>query len=345
MRGGMRAAAVLAVAVMGLAACGGASGSGGNSGKATLKVGLAYDIGGRGDKSFNDGAYAGLQKVESALDVQVKDLSAKANEPASDKEERLRLLADSGYNPVVAVGFVYADPLKKVAAQYPKVKFGIIDGVVDAPNVTSLTFAEEQGSFLVGAAAALKSRTHSVGFVGGCKVPLIEKFDAGFAAGARAVRKDIKIQSKYLSTPAQQCSGFNDPAAGRTSAAGMYESGADVVFHAAGGSGGGVFQAAKAAKALAIGVDSDQYVTADAAVRDVILTSMLKRVDVAVFDFVKGAADGKFQAGTQVFDLKRDGVGYATSGGKVDDISAQLDAFKQQIVDGKITVPTTPSAS
>jgi basic membrane protein A len=344
LRGGMKAAAVLAAAAMALAACGGGSGTGGSD-KQSVKVGLAYDIGGRGDKSFNDAAFAGLEKVTADLNVETRDLSAKSNEPDSDKEERLRLLAEGGYDPVVAVGFAYAGPLEKVAAEFPDVKFAIIDGVVaKAPNVSSLTFAEEQGSFLVGAAAALKSKTGNVGFVGGCRVPLIEKFDAGFTAGAEAVQQDIRVQSKYLSTTAQNCSGFNDPAAGRTTATGMYEAGADVVFHAAGGSGGGVFQAAKAAGALAIGVDSDQYETADAAVRDVILTSMLKRVDVAVFDFVKGNADGEFAPGVRVFDLKADGVGYATSGGRVDDIKSQLDDYKQQIIDGKITVPTKPSA-
>jgi basic membrane protein A len=345
----MRTAAVVAVAVMALAGCGGKSTSGGDGasgGKKTVKVGLAYDIGGRGDKSFNDAAFAGLEKAKNDLDVQTKDLSAKANEPDSDKEERLRLLAKGGYNPIVAVGFAYAGPLTKVSKEYPDVKFGIIDGVVEgATNVASLTFAEEQGSFLVGAAAALKSKTGSVGFVGGCLVPLIQKFDAGFAAGAKAVKPTIKVQSKYLSTTAQNCSGFNDPAAGQTTANGMYEAGADVVFHAAGGSGSGVFKAAKAKNAQAIGVDSDQYLTADPAVRDVILTSMLKRVDVAVFDFVKNDADGKFKAGIQVFDLKADGVGYSTSGGKVDDIKSTLDDYKQQIIDGKITVPTKLAAS
>jgi basic membrane protein A len=345
LRGGFRTAAIVAVAVLALAGCGGKSTSGAGDDKKTVKVGLAYDIGGRGDKSFNDAAYAGLEKVKQDLSVQTKDLSAKQNEPDSDKEERLRLLAGAGYTPIIAVGFAYAGPLTKVAKEFPKVRFGIIDGVVDAPNVTSLTFAEEQGSFLVGAAAALKSKTGTVGFVGGCTTPLIAKFEAGYAAGAKAVNPKVKVLAKDLSTTAQNCSGFNDPAAGRTTATGMYEAGADIVFHAAGGSGGGVFQAAKAAKAWAIGVDSDQYLKADPAVRDVIITSMLKRVDVAVFNFVKNAADGKFKSGTEVFDLKADGVGYATSGGKIDDIRSKLDDYKQQIIDGKIIVPTKPSAS
>jgi basic membrane protein A len=333
---------VLAVAAMTLTACGGSNAGGGGGGK-TVKVGLAYDIGGRGDKSFNDAAFAGLERAEKDLSVQIKDLSAKQNEPESDKEERLRLLASSGYNPVIAVGFVYSGPLAKVAEEFPDVKFQLIDGVVDAPNVASATFAAEQGSFLVGAAAALKSGTHNIGFVGGCVTPLIETFEAGYAAGARAVDPTIRVQSKYQSTTAQNCSGFQDPAAGKTTATGMYEAGADIVYHAAGGAGPGVFQAAKAAQKKAIGVDSDQYRKADAAVRSVILTSMLKRVDVAVFDFVESNADGKFKAGATKYDLKVDGVGYATSGGMIDDIVPKLEEFKKKIIDGTITVPTKPS--
>jgi basic membrane protein A len=344
----MKLTAVLAVGAMALAACGGGkSVSGGDDGdKKSVKVGLAYDIGGRGDKSFNDSAAAGLEKVKADLDLEIRDLAAKANEPASDKEERLRLLAKGGYNPVVAVGFAYAEPLGKVAKEFPDVKFGIIDGVVEnADNVANLVFAEHEGSFLVGAAAALKSKTGSVGYIGGCLVPLLQKFEAGFLAGAKAVKADIKTQVKYLSTTAQACSGFNDPAAGKTTATGMYDGGVDVIYAAAGGSGSGVFQAAKAGNALAIGVDSDQYQSADAAVKDVIMTSMLKRVDVAVFDFVKNVGEDKFAAGTKVYDLKVDGVGYSTSGGKVDDIKSKLDDYKQQIIDGKITVPDKPAGA
>jgi basic membrane protein A len=343
----MKLAAILAVGTMALAACGGGksvSGDDDASDKKSLKVGLAYDIGGRGDKSFNDAAAAGLDKVKADLDLQVKDLSAKANEPPADKEERLRLLAQGGYNPVIAVGFAYAESLTKVSKEFPDTKFGIVDGVVEgATNVTGLVFAEEQGSFLVGAAAALKTKKNNVGYIGGCLVPLLQKFQAGFAAGAKAVKPNITIQVKYLSNP-PQCTGFNDPAAGKTTADGMYDT-ADVIYAAAGGSGSGVFEAAKANNALAIGVDSDQYQSADPAVRDVIMTSMLKRVDVAVFDFVKGVGEDQFKAGTEVFDLKVDGVGYSTSGGQVDDIKSKLEDYKQQIIDGKIKVPDKPAAA
>ena len=347
----------LALAGLSLAACGkdntssngsgGNGGGGGSSAPSSLKVGMAYDIGGRGDQSFNDSAAAGLDKVKAELNIpadNVNESSARQGETDKERADRLTTLADLGFNPIIAVGFAYAPALKQVAPKYPNVKFGIVDATTDdvsGPNVANLTFAEEQGSFLVGAAAALKSTTGHIGFIGGCDVPLIHKFEAGYDAGAKAVKADIKIESKYLSTPQQNCSGFNDPAAGTESAKGQYDAGADVVYAAAGGSGSGVFTAAKAAGKLAIGVDSDQYLTANAGVKDVIITSMLKHVDVAVYNFIKEVNDNKFVAGKNVFDLKVGGVDYATSGGKMDDIKTKLDDYKKQIVDGKITVPTS----
>jgi basic membrane protein A len=339
-----------AIVAFGLAACGGNENGGSNGStapaKASIKVGLAYDIGGRGDKSFNDAAAAGLERVESELNVETKELSAVANETDAEKYARLKLLCQGGYNPVIAVGFAYAGsgdpadgPVAKAAKDCPNVSFAIIDSVVPGSNVASLIFAEEQGSFLVGAAAALKSKTGHVGFVGGVSVPLIAKFEAGFIAGAKAANPNIKVTPNYLTSP-PDFSGFNDPAKGKTAAEGLYDAGADVVYQAAGGSGVGVFQAAKEKGKMAIGVDSDQYNTVDPAIRDVIITSMLKRVDTAVFEFTKSVGAGSPLTGTQTFDLKRDGVGYSTSGGFVDDIKDKLDAYKKDIIDGKITVPT-----
>ena len=172
-------------------------------------------------------------------------------------------------------------------------------------------------------------------------MPLLEKFQAGFAAGAKQVKPDIKIQVKYLTQP-PDFTGFNDPAKGKQAASSMLDQEADVIYAAAGGSGTGVFEAAKAAGALAIGVDSDQYQSAAPGVKDVIITSMIKRVDVAVFSFIKSVSDGSFKAGEVVFDLSKDGVGYATSGGKIDDITTQLDDLKKQIIDGTIKVPDKP---
>ncbi len=344
--------AVAASAALALTACGSGDSGGGStttggaggasSGAGNLKVGLAYDIGGRGDKSFNDSAAAGLDKAKSELGIEIKELSAKEGESDADKEARLRLLAQGGYNPIIAVGFLYGTSMKKVATQFPNVKFGIVDSVVEgATNVTGLTFAEHEGSFLVGAAAALKSKTGNVGYIGGCLIPLLQKFEAGFTAGAKAAKPDIKVQVKYLSNP-PTCKGFNDTAAGTETANGIYDGGADVIFAAAGGSGTGVFQAAKAKSKLAIGVDSDQYQTAAADLKPVVMTSMLKRVDVAVYDFLKSAQSGSPLTGVQVFDLKKDGVGYSTSGGQMDDIKTKLEDYKKQIIDGTIKVPTEP---
>lgn len=351
---GVRLLAAVGVALMTLtvAACGGDDDNepAGGSGKRDIKVGLAYDIGGRGDKSFNDAAAAGLDKVAKELKVEKKELDAVANETENDKYSRLKLLCQGGFNPVIAVGFVYAGndpangPIAKAAKDCPNTQFAIIDDAsVTADNLANLVFAEEQGSFLIGAAAALKTKTGVVGFVGGCDVPLIKKFEAGYAAGAKAAKPGIKVSVNYLSTPADKCSGFNDAAKGETSAGGLFDAGADIVYQAAGGSGTGVFKAAKSKGKLAIGVDSDQYDTATADLRDVIITSMLKRVDVAVYDFVKDAANGTFRGGKTEFDLKADGVGYSTSGGKIDDIKSRLDEYKQQIIDGTIKVPTEPT--
>jgi basic membrane protein A len=341
------AAAVLASALLtlGAAGCGGedeptSGGGGGGASKSALKIGLAYDIGGRGDQSFNDAAARGLDQAKSEFGVQAKELEAAQGETDAQKEERLRLLAEQGFNPIVAVGFAYSGPVGKVAKEFPEVKFGLIDDAnAKGPNVANLTFAEEQGSYLVGVAAALKSKKKNVGFVGGVNVPLIKKFEAGYKAGVAAIDPKIKVQSNYLTQP-PDFSGFNDPAKGKTAAEGMFDNGADVVYQAAGGSGGGVFEAAKAANGMAIGVDSDQALTAEADVRDVIITSMIKKVEVAVHTFIKSVQENQFKAGETVFDLKVDGVGYSTTGGKIDDIKSQLEENKQKIISGEITVPT-----
>jgi basic membrane protein A len=345
-------AVVVATAALALSACGGSSSGGGGStasesagstsAAAKIKVGLAYDVGGRGDQSFNDSAAAGLDKAKSEFGVEVKELEAGNGETDAQKEERLRLLASDGYSPVIAVGFAYATALKKVAAEFPDVKFAIVDdSSIEAPNVTPLVFAEEQGSFLVGVIAAQASKAGNVGFIGGVNTPLLQKFEAGFAAGAKAVTPSIKVQVKYLTEP-PDFSGFGDPAKGKTVAQGMLDGGADVIYAAAGGSGSGAFDAVAAAKALAIGVDSDQYLTAAAAVKPVILTSMLKRVDVAVYNEIKSAVDGAPLTGVQTFDLKADGVGYSESNSVVEPFKAKAEEFKAKIISGEITVPDKP---
>ncbi|SFC73966.1 nucleoside-binding protein [Nocardioides terrae] len=351
MRRSTKFAAALTAGILSLAltACGGSSddngsakeSTGSSGAKSDIKVGLAYDIGGRGDQSFNDMAAAGLDKAKSEFGVKASESEATPDEAESAKEDRLIQLADGGYNPVIAIGFAYSEAVGKVAKQFPDTNFAIVDDTANTDaNVTNLVFAEEQGSFLVGAAAALKSKTGDIGFVGGVNVPLINKFEAGYDAGAKAVNPNIKIESAYLTQP-PDFTGFNDPGKGKTAAEGQFDGGADVVYHAAGGSGLGVFQAAKAAKGLAIGVDSDQYLTAAPDLQPSILTSMIKHVDVAVYNFIKSFKDGDPLTGTVTFDLKSGGVDYSTSGGQVDDIKSKLDDFKKQIIDGTITVPTT----
>ena len=238
-------------------------------------------------------------------------------------------------------------------------RFGVVDSAMinwgaDPPapygeNIAGLVFAEHEGSFLVGAAAALKSETGKIGFIGGVANVggLIERFEAGYIAGAQAVNPDIVIISAYI-TEAPDFDGFNALDRAKEISLAMYEADADIVYHAASGSGAGLFQAAHeqsdatGSKVWAIGVDSDQYHTADAGVRDYILTSMLKRVDVSIFEMVKSVIDGTMQPGPTTYDLSVDGVGYSTSGGFVDDIADHLDAFKAQIVSGEIEVPTAP---
>ena len=215
-----------------------------------LKVGIAYDIGGRGDQSFNDAAAAGLERAISELSLvkeNTRELSAAPNESEDAAATRLRQLVSDGFNPIVAVGFKYATATQTVAAENPQVNFAIVDdNTVDLPNVTPLVFAEEQGSFLVGAAAALKTTACKIGFVGGVETPLIQKFEAGYEAGAKAVAPDIQIDAKYL-TPAGDFTGFNDPAKATEVTRGQLDGGADVIYHASGASGKGVFEAVSAA--------------------------------------------------------------------------------------------------
>lgn len=318
-----------------------------------ITIGFAYDIGGRGDFSFNDLAAKALDEAKAGYKVNAIELDSAPDEPDSAKDERLRTLVDQGATAIVAVGFAYAGVLATVATDNPDVNFSIIDdsGLCDPareggpiPNVSCLIFAEEQGSFLVGVAAALKSEAKHVGFIGGVQTGLIEKFQAGFQAGVAAVDPAIVVDVKYITIP-PDFKGFNDPASAETIAKGMYDGGADIVYHAAGGSGSGLFTAAKTAGKLAIGVDSDQYnIPAYADVKDVIMTSMLKRVDVATLDFITSVVKGAPLTGVSTYDLKAEGVGYSTSGGQVDDIKAQIDEYAAKIVSGEITVPAVPTS-
>ena len=303
-----------------------------------VTAGVAFDTGGRGDGTFNDSAGRGLDKAVSELGVKKIELEATKDE---DRKTNLTLLVQQKANPIIGVGFLFADPMLTLAKANPNTTFAIVDSVVDAPNVRSLVFAENEGSFLVGAAAALKSKTGHIGFIGGQEIDLIKKFEAGYIAGAKAVNPSIKIESKYLG-PAGDNSAWGNVAGAKEIAKGWYDAGADVIYTAAGGSGAGTIAAAVEAGKWAIGVDSDQYLLAKPDEQKHILTSMLKHVDVAVFQTIKAIADGDTKGGIITFDLKSDGVGYATSGGYLDDVKDKLDAYKADIISGKIVVPTKP---
>lgn len=305
------------------------------------KMAILFDLKGRGDKSFNDSAAVGLDKGKKEFGFTVTEGVRTGNDTA----ELLKKSVDDKNALILGVGFAWAEEMKKSAEANPNVHYAIVDdSSITLPNVAGLVFKANEGSFLVGAAAALKSTTGTVGFIGGVDIPLIQDFFVGFEAGAKAVKPDIKILSNYIS-PAGDFSGFSDSAKAKTIALKQYEDGADIIFHAAGGAGDGLFGAAKefsakGKKVWAIGVDSDQALTQPADVAPFILTSMIKHVDVAVYETMKAEANGTFKGGARVFSAKDGGVDYATTGGNLDDVKAKLDAFKADIASGKITVPT-----
>lgn len=268
-----------------------------------LQVGIVLSTGGKGDKSFNDAAIAGLEKAKEELGIEYKDIEPR--EMAQD-EESLRFLAEQGMDLVIGVGFLMEEPLRTVAQEFPDTKFAIIDAVVDEKNVASLTFKEHEGSFLAGALAALMTESNTVGFVGGMKIPLIEKFEAGYKHGVEYINetegKNVNVVSAYAGTTG---AAFNDPATGKELTLSHISQGADIVYHASGGTGQGVFEAASEKGKFAIGVDSNQ----NWMYPGTIIASMLKRVDVAVFDTVKAVKEDTYKAGLTVFGIDNEGVG------------------------------------
>ncbi|AZM60396.1 MULTISPECIES: BMP family protein [unclassified Streptomyces] len=341
-----RVAVGVASLALAATACGGTSSDsndGGDGSKEDLGLAIAYDIGGKGDQSFNDAAFAGLTKAKDEFGYKTADVEPTEGETDADKEQRLASLARQGYNPVIGVGFAYGPAMKAVAAKYPDTTFGIVDSVVEGDNVASLVFAEEQASYLAGVAAAKATKTKTVGFVGGVDIPLIHKFQAGYEQGVKATDPDVKVISQYLTQTAEE-GGFSSPDKGKAAAEGQIEKNADVIYQAAGLSGQGVIEAAANAKVWAIGVDSDQYKQeALAAYQDFILTSALKDVGGAVYALAKSVKDGEPLTGTQVFDLKVNGVGLSESNPKMADVPGLKDAVaeaKEGIIDGSIKVKT-----
>lgn len=308
-----------------------------------LRVGLVLDIGGLGDKSFNDGAYEGLKAARDQLGASISLV-----EPGDggDRESALRLLAAQSNQLVLGVGFMFTDDLNRVSTDYPERAFAGVDYSVSfgpdgkpippPANVQALKFREEEGSYLVGALAGLVSRSKVVGFVGGMDIPLIHKFEAGYRAGVQAVCPSCTVLAAYAGvTPVA----FKDPGKGKELALSQLGQGADILYHASGSTGLGVFAAVRERKALAIGVDADQYGEAPG----FMLTSMVKRVDRAVLEVSRQVKEGRFTGGVQTLGLKEGGVDYVydehNQGLISPEVRAQVEALRQRIIQGEIQVP------
>ncbi|MET9978941.1 BMP family protein [Streptomyces microflavus] len=326
-------------------ACGGKTSSDAGSDGAD-KAAIAYDIGGRGDQSFNDAAYAGLAKAEKDLDIDGNEAEPSDGESDADKVQRLTELARAGNNPVIGVGFAYAPAIKKVAPKFPKTTFGIIDDAsVTGKNIANIVFNEEQGSYLAGVAAAKVTKTKVVGFIGGVETPLIKKFEAGYIQGVKDTDPSVNVLPQYLTQP-PNFDGFSKPDLGKAAAQGQLDKKADVIYSAAGLAGSGAIEAASKAGKWNIGVDSDQYNQAGLAnYKESILTSVTKDVEDSVFNLIKSVQDGKPQTGEIRYGLDKDGVGLSMSNPaftEMKDVIAAVDKAKQEIIDGKITVKTAP---
>ncbi|HJP83267.1 MAG TPA: BMP family ABC transporter substrate-binding protein [Fimbriimonadaceae bacterium] len=308
-----------------------AKGSGRNPSGKQLLVGVVFDSGGLGDKSFNDSAWAGVQRAVKQLGIDEKHIESKSEK---DFEGNLTAMADAGCDIVFAIGITQQKALEAVAPKYPNVKFGIVDANVSAPNVRSLLFTEQEGSFLAGYLAALTTQSKKVGFVGGMDIPLIRKFQAGYEAGVKTADPSVEV------LPGKYTGNWDDQGKGKVCANTLFASGADIVYHAAGRAGLGVISAAKEQKKLAIGVDSDQ----DDVEKGFVLTSMIKRVDEAVFQTVKDLSEGKFTAGSKVYDLKAGGVGLSEMKYTKDKVGKdnleKLKAVTAKIIKGEIKVPS-----
>jgi basic membrane protein A len=304
-----------------------------------LRVGLVFDVGGKNDKSFNESAWRGLQRAHDELGVEIQFIEPTEG---ADRESALRTLAARKVDLVIGVGFIFGPDLERLAKQFPGVRFAGVDyspseGVGVLPNLAGLRFREHEGSFLVGAVAGLTTHSKVVGFVGGMKIPLIHKFEAGYEAGVHHVCPTCRVVSAYAGTEPKA---FADPSLGEELAAAQYGQGADIIFHASGKTGDGVFAAARQRGARAIGVDSDQFESAPCCV----VTSMVKRVDVAVVDVVKDIIAGKFTGGLHELGLAERGVGFVADERNrlmlPIDVVEKVNALGEQIIAGKIKVPS-----
>ncbi len=299
---------------------------------ADFKPALVYDLGGKNDKSFNEAAYTGAERFKEETGMEYKDFEIQND---AQREQAMRRFARDGHNPIVAIGFSHAAALEKVSKEFPDTKFAIVDMVVEQPNVRSILFSEHEGSYLVGVMAAKASKTGKVGFVGGMDIPLIRKFACGYVQGVKSVNADAEVFQNMTGTTG---AAWNDPVKGAELARSQFDRGADVVYHAAGGTGIGVLQAAADAGKLGIGVDSNQNGMHPGKV----LTSMLKRVDNAVYNAFMDVKNDAWSTGFNVLGLKEGGVGYAMDDNNKDlvdaDMKAAVEKASADITSGAVKV-------
>jgi basic membrane protein A len=321
---------VLALALTGGPACN--MGARSEADKDKVHVGIVFDIGGKDDRSFNASAWEGVKRAAKDFPIVLRDVEP--GDPTS-VEPAIRAFAERNYDLVIGVGFEQMPVVERVAKDYPNVNFVIIDGEIKLPNVTSLLFREHEGSYLVGMIAAMKSQTGTVGFIGGMDIPLIHRFETGYAEGAHAAKPNINVIANYVGvTPAA----WNNPGQGKELAIAQIGKGADVIFTAAGNSGLGAFDAAEQNKKFVIGVDSNQNWVKPGYV----LTSMIKRIDNAVYQIVKDRVDGQFKNGVHVYGLENEGVGYALDQYNEKlippDVIEKVEEAKKKIINGEIKV-------
>lgn len=304
------------------------------------KIGLVFDVGGLGDKSFNDGAHRGLEKAKKELPVETE---YKEPGEGNARAGEMQRFGAKKFDLVFGIGFMFTDDIKALAAKFPKVHWACVDYSLKPDeklpeNLLALKFKEQEGSYLVGALAALVSKSHKVGFVGGMNIPLIKKFEAGYTAGAKRADPKVEVLAAYAGSTDVA---FKNPTKGKELALAQLDQGADVIFHASGSTGLGVFEACKERGKLAIGVDSDQY---DPKMPQTILTSMVKQVDVAVFEACKAESDGAWKGGVRELGLAEGGVGYIydehNKGLIPDDVHDKVEALRKEIVEGKVKVPS-----
>ena len=300
---------------------------------AALKVGLIYDVTGRGDLSFCDAAYAGAKKAKDEWGFKLTEVTPSLS---TDTELTLRRLAKLKYDLIIGVGFLFQEPMNRVAGDFPEVKFALIDAIIEQPNVASLTYRAHEGTFLAGVISALKTETKQIGFIGGMKVPLVEAFEIGYRAGIKATNPDLELVADYVGVTPQA---FNDPAKAKELALSQYSRGIDIILAAAGASGLGVLEAAKATEKSIIWVDSNGNDLAPG----LVLTSVIKGVEISVYETIKSVQEGNFSGGLKDYGLKEGGVEYIVDNVNrdllSDEILEQVEAFKAKIIAGDIVVP------